>query len=173
MKHCHFILILTGCFTTPAFASSPVTFTLPSGVKVALDERAFVKSQFKVHGCSGKELECRINGRIPFGSDLDLPKTYVKSIKVSFQGKTYSLNSTDMYNAWGGRPLEHPGSIRYFGGKCFDSQTCRFRGVFSDAAGSFVAEWRVANGVSTRTVLTDSNDVIHLFIKQIDPPEFE
>ena len=164
---------MSAYITNPAVASGPVTFTIPSGVKVELDERAFMKSQFKVHGCTGKEPECRINGRIPFGSDLDLPKTYLKSIKVSFQGRTYSLESTDMYNAWGSRPLEHPGSIRYFGGKCIDSQTCRFRGVFSDAAGSFVAEWRIANGVSMRTVLTDSNDVVHLFIKQIDPPEYE
>jgi hypothetical protein len=91
---------------------------------------------------------------------------------VSFQGKTYSLSSVGMYNAWGARPLEIRGAVRYFGGKCFDSRNCQFRGLFSDAAGSFVAEWRVVNGVSTRTVLTSSNDVVNLFIKHIDPPEF-
>jgi hypothetical protein len=78
-----------------------------------------------------------------------------------------------MYNAWGSRPLEFIGSVRYFGGKCVDAKNCSFRGLFSDAGGSFVAEWRVINGVSTRTVLTDSSDVVSLFMKNIDPPEYE
>jgi hypothetical protein len=164
--------LFTG-FTTVAFAGDLVKFRLPSGVEVELVERTFVKSQFKVDGCSGQEPRCLINGRIPFGTDLDLPKTYIKSLKASFQGKTYVLNSADMYNAWGTRPLEYPGSIRYFGGKCFDSLNCQLRGVFSDAAGSFVAEWRIVHGVATRTVLTNSNDVVHLFMQNIDPPEFE
>lgn len=157
-----FLVLLSAGFMTGAFADGLVNFTLPSGVAVELVEQTFVKSQFKVEGCNGQEQECVINGSIPFGTDLNLPKSYVKSIKVSFQGKTYSLNSEGMYNAWGKRPLEYPGAVRYFGGKCFDSQNCQFRGLFSDAAGSFVAEWRVVNGVSTRTVLTDSNDVINL-----------
>ncbi|MBC3928644.1 hypothetical protein H8K29_10515 [Undibacterium sp. CY21W] len=167
-----FVLLSVACMTG-AFADGLVNFTLPSGVAVELVEQAFVKSQFKVEGCNGQEKKCLINGRIPFGTDLDLPKSYVKSIRVSFQGKTYSLSSDGMYNAWGKRPLEYPGSVRYFGGKCFDSQNCQFRGLFSDAAGSFVAEWRVVNGVPTRTVLTNSNDVVSLFMKHIDPPEFE
>ena len=45
--------------------------------------------------------------------------------------------------------------------------------MFSDAAGSFVAEWQIVNGISTRTVLTSSNDVVHLLMEHIDPPEYE
>jgi hypothetical protein len=168
-----FFSLLPASFITDASANSLVNFTLPSGVAVEIDERTFVKSQFKVEGCNGQEPICLINGNIPFGVDFDLPKTYVKNIKVSFQGKTYSLSSVGMYNAWGTRPLEIRGAVRHFGGKCFDSKNCQFRGLFSDAAGSFVAEWRVVNGVSARTVLTNSNDVVNLFIKHIDPPEFE
>jgi len=78
-----------------------------------------------------------------------------------------------MYNTWGNWPLEVKGKIRYFGGKCFNKSNCQFRGLFSDGAGSFVAEWKIVNGVSIRTVPTDSVDVIHLFINHIDPPEFE
>ena len=167
------LAFLPAVFTSVASADSSVNFKLPSGVAVEIVERPFVKSQFKVDGCSSQALKCLVNGRIPFGTDLELPKTYVKSIKASFQGKTYLLNSTDMYNAWGTRPLEYPGSIRYFGGRCFDSQNCQLRGVFSDAAGSFVAEWQVVSGVPTRTVLTNSNDVVHFFMEHIDPPVFE
>jgi hypothetical protein len=77
-----------------------------------------------------------------------------------------------MYDAWGGRPLEYKGTIRYFGGKCSDQKNCQFRGIFSDGAGSFVAEWRIVGGVPTRTVLSGSDDIVHLFMKNIDPPEF-
>jgi hypothetical protein len=36
-----------------------------------------------------------------------------------------------------------------------------------------VAEWRVVNGTAVRTVLTDSHDVVTLFMKNIDTPDFE
>ena len=158
---------------TSVRADESANFTLPSGVHVRIVEAPFVRSAFKVDGCSPHDFSCKINGHIAFGTNFNLPKTYVKAIEVSFAAKTHALNSNDMYDAWGKRPLEYNGSIRYFGGKCFDAMNCQLRGLFSDAAGSFVAEWRVVNGVSTRTVLTDSNDVVGLFMNHIDPPEFE
>ena len=78
-----------------------------------------------------------------------------------------------MYDAWGARPLEVKGVVRYFGGKCFDTKNCQLRGLFSDAAGSFVAEWQIVGGLPTRTILTSSSDVVHLFMNNIDPPVFE
>lgn len=158
---------------SPALADTTSMFTLPSGVEVKIIEAAFDKSRFKVEGCSDRDSVCRINGHVPVGIAFGLPKTYVKRITVSFKGRSYSLNVSDMYNAWGSRPLEHPGGIRYFGGKCFDTKNCQVRGIFSDAAGTFVAEWRVVNGLPVRTVLTDSNDIVDLFMKNIDPPEFD
>ena len=102
-----------------------------------------------------------------------LPRTYLKSISVSYRNKSYSLDASDMYDAWNGRPLEYKGTVRYFGGKCFSTKDCQFRGLFSDGASSFVAEWRVVNGKPIRTVLTSSGDVVNLFMKNIDPPEYE
>ena len=127
-----------------------------------------------IKGCGETDPECLINDTIPSGSDFGLPKSYVKSITASFGGRTYELDASNMYNAWGGRPLE-AGGTRFFGGKCETSEKtdiCHLRGIFSDGAGSFVAEWVVVNGKSTRTVLTSSNDVLGLFLDHIDPPEF-
>lgn len=156
-----------------AFGDATATFTLPSGVAVQIEESAFDKANFKVEGCSGRAPHCKINDHIPFGTDLSLPKTYIKSMVVSFDGTKHQLDTTNMYNAWGRRPLEYKGTIRYFGGKCHNKNSCQFRGLFSDAAGSFVAEWKIINGIPTRTVLTDSNDIVHLFMQNIDPPEYE
>jgi hypothetical protein len=150
-----------------------VVFTLPTGVKVSILEAPFKPTEWRVDGCSPEAKACRINGRLPFGAAFGMPRTYVKRITVEYQGRAHALDATDMYNAWGSRPLEVKGAVRYFGGKCFDAHNCQFRGLFSDAAGSFVAEWRIVNDQATRTVLTDSNDVVHLFIANIDPPEYQ
>jgi hypothetical protein len=168
------IILISIMLSTPLIAEDMTsTFSLPSGIEVKIVEATFQKNQFKVEGCSDQDSVCRINGHIPFGIAFGLPKTYLKSITISFRGRSYSLDVSDMYNAWGSRPLEYKGTVRYFGGKCFNGESCQVRGLFSDAAGTFVAEWRVVKGVAVRTVLTDSDDVVNLFIKNIDPPENE
>ena len=166
--------IITLIFVTAStfvFADTEATFTLPSGVNVKITEAPFQKKLFKVLGCNNAA--CLINGHVPVGSASELPKTYVKCISAIYQGQSYTLNASDMYNAWGKRPLEVEGAVRYFGGKCLNAKNCQFRGLFSDAAGTFVAEWQIVNGLSSRTVLTDSNDIVNLFMQHIDPPEFE
>jgi hypothetical protein len=160
-------------FATVAMATDKTSsFTLPSGVKVTIIEAPFQKTSFKIEGCSDKDSMCRINDDLPYSSALGLPKTYVKSITVSYKGQSYSLDASDMYDAWGKRPLEYPGSIRYFGGQCIDDKHCQFRGLFSDGSSSFCAEWVVGDGISKRTVLTGSTDVMDLFRKNIDPPGY-
>lgn len=174
MKNIFTTIIL--CFlviATRANADTTSTFTLPNGVKVNIVEATFKKSQFKVEGCSENDSVCRINGHSPFGTSFGLPKTYLKKLSITFKGKSYLLDVSNMYNAWGSRPLEYPGKIRYFGGKCSDINNCQVRGLFSDAAGSFVAEWRIVNGQQVRTVLTDSDDIVNLFMEHIDPPELD
>jgi len=168
-----FVIFISYLFSTFALAETVSNFILPSGVDVEIVEVDFQKNNFTVTGCLSGNEACLINGRIPYGVDFDFPKTYVEKITVSFEGYSYGLNVTDMYNAWGDRPLEYPGVVRYFGGRCFDKKNCQFRGVFSDAAGSFVVEWLIVNGVGTRTAMTSSSDVVNLFKKNIDPPEFD
>jgi len=172
MKNTTAIALICAMASAFARADTEAMFTLPSGVSVKITEATFQKKLFKVSGCAEGSTICRINGHTPFGSAFEMPKTYVKSITISYQGQLYSLDALDMYDAWGNRPLEYKGIIRYFGGKCSDTKNCRFRGSFSDAAGSFVAEWQIVNGLSSRTVLTDSDDIGELFMQHIDPPEY-
>lgn len=168
------IALIVALFSAvPALAGSEATFTLPSGVTVKIVEAAFEKKLFKVAGCTESSKICLINGHVPMGAAFAVPRTYVKSISVAYQGQTYFLDVADMYNAWGQRPLEEKGVVRYFGGKCFDKNNCQFRGLFSDAAGTFVAAWQIHGGSAFRTVLSDSGDIIHLFMQDIDPPEFD
>jgi hypothetical protein len=156
-----------------ADGSRSSVFTLPSGVTIRIVEGPFNPAKHKIKGCTeaaGAD-GCFIDGR--FGSADELPKTYVKSITATFGGRSYSLDVSQMYNAWGGRPLEVKGVVRYFGGSCSDPMNCTLRGLFSDAAGSYVAEWQIANGISARTILTWSGDIVSEFITNIDPPEYD
>ncbi|VAW58416.1 hypothetical protein MNBD_GAMMA08-201 [hydrothermal vent metagenome] len=112
------------------------------------------------------------NGNLIFGATRT-PKTYVNKITFYVNNKSYNLENMYMYNAWGNRPLEVPNVIKYFDAHCYDNSNCTIRGIFSDAAGSFVAEWKIINGESFRTIITDSSDVLGVFKNNISPPVFE
>jgi len=149
------------------------SFTLPSNVAIRIEESRFDASSHTINGCGeaaavGKS--CLIGRQLVFGSANQIPKTYVTSIVASFGGREYKLDVSEMYDAWGNRPLEVQGSGRYFGGSCEDAMNCTLRGLFSTGAATYAAEWQIVDGVSTRTVLTDSSDVVTAFQQHIDPP---
>lgn len=170
-RHCLLVMLFNAIgLICPAMSFAGTELTLPSGAKVTIDEQPFDKASWKVESCGAEMPACLVNGHIAFGAAFQLPKTYLKKITVTVGGKVYDLDSTSMFDAWGTRPLQVKGAVRYFGGACSSPGNCRFRGLFSDGAGSFVAEWLIVEGHSTRTVLTDISDVIQLFTKEIDPP---
>ncbi len=149
-------------------ADTIASFVLPSGVSVRITEAQFDAKKVRISHCEEDKGVCFIDGKAPFGSFYDRPETYVRQIKVSFKKQSYVLDSSQMFNAWGDRPLD-TGSIRYFGGSCNGKKHCKFRGVFSDAAGTFAAEWLVQDGKQMRTILTSSKDVISFIADHIDP----
>ncbi len=112
------------------------------------------------------------NGDIVFGATRK-PKTYISKILFTVNNISYTLENKYMYNSWGNRPLKITNVIKYFDAHCYDNKNCTIRGIFSDAAGSFVAEWKIINGKPTRTIITDSSDILSLFSKNISPPVFE
>ena len=162
-----------GLFISAATNAADVvaSFTLPSKVKVRVVEAPFAQS-----GLVFEEKEpCVIEGRVPFGTDCGRPKTYLKELTISYEGKTYQLDTSSMFNAWHGRPLValppkgvKGRGLRYFGGYCVNAESCMVRGLFSDGAGTFVAEWTVSRGIAVRTVLTTSPDVKAAFVRHID-----
>lgn len=166
------LLILASACSVAGEQARTTVFVLPSKVRVSVVEAAFSTRNFKVEGCGGESESCLVDGRAPFGVVGELPRSYVEKLQVSYAGKTYVLDSSDMYDAWGGRKLSVNG-IRYFGGECTDAGNCEFRGVFADGAASFAAEWKIVSGRPSRTVLTDSGDIVDLFLRNIDPPTFE
>lgn len=148
-------------------------FDLGGGLKLHLEEREFVSSEWEIELCPGSESVCLINGKVPFGVEGSTPKSYLYKLEITNGNQTYQLDISNMFNAWGKRPLEYSGTVKYFFGTCQNPKWCTFRGLFSDGAGSFVAEWKVRMGLTERTVITNSNDIVHLFITHIEPPTYE
>lgn len=118
---------------------------------------------------AGKSLP---NGDIIFGATRT-PSSYISEMTLRIGSKSYELDTKYMYNAWGDRWLEMPDGGKYLAAHCYDENNCTIRGLFSDAGGAFVAEWRIIDGVPLRTIITDSSDVIGLFVEDISPPVFE
>ncbi len=121
---------------------------------------------------TGATTSSLLNGNLVFGA-TGAPKTYVSKIIFNVNNKRYNLENKYMYNAWGARPLEVPNVIKYFDAHCYDNKNCTIRGIFSDAAGSFVAEWKIIDGKPIRTIITDSSDILSMFKNNISPPVFE
>ncbi|MEJ2610144.1 MAG: hypothetical protein P8179_08655 [Candidatus Thiodiazotropha sp.] len=168
------MLLMLALFSwNPICAGEEKQYDLGNGIVVNLEEAEFNPIEHKIINCEGSIIPCTIDGVFPFGIEFSIPRTYLKSLSLSIHGRTYKLNTSGMYNAWGNRPLAIKDKIKYLGAHCYDEKSCALRGIFSDAAGSFVAEWLIVNGISTRTILTSSNDIVNLFIKNIEPPYYE
>lgn len=149
-----------------AFAEDSVaSFRLASGHKVTIIEAPFAESKLKYSDSA----PCLVDGHIPFGTDCSAPTTYVKSISVEVRRKTLRLDASHMFNAWGTRHLTtYEGKpVTYFVGACPNIDLCVFRGLFSDGAGTFVAEWKVFQGATTRTVISSDEELISLFMKSM------
>jgi hypothetical protein len=147
-------------------AAQTYNFELPSKVQITIVEAPYNKRPASACPSFKAKME----------NDDFMPKTYVKSIRAIYKGETINFDVTCMVDAWNGRPLQHDGLIRYFGGWCQVQEKkpyCGFRGIFSDASESFVAEWYANGNVAKRTVFTSSSDVIRLFMQNIEPPEYE
>jgi len=140
---------------------SVASFKLASGHNVSIVEAPFAESKLKY----SESAPCLVDGHIPFGTDCSAPTTYVKSISVEVRRKKFQLDASYMFNAWGTRHLTtYEGKpVTYFVGACRSKDLCYFRGLFSDGAGTFVAEWKVFQGATTRTVISSDEEFISLF----------
>ncbi|HTG02060.1 MAG TPA: hypothetical protein VK654_15875 [Nitrospirota bacterium] len=171
MRKLYLISILVLSFAGQAAAENETTATYEFGTaRVTIVEKAFDPLQAKVETCQGGAGICRINGAIAFGVASGMPKTFLAKVVVDISGRTYQLDASGMYNAWGRKTGDAAQSLS---AHCFDPFNCIVRGLFSEAAGAYVAEWAIVDGRTARTMLTGSRDVVDLFRKNIGAPLFE
>lgn len=96
-----------------------------------------------------------IDGGIVFGTDGEMPRTYLKKGTLTIGSATYELQVDGMYNPW---------HDDYFNEKTFrvlrDGAQYRIQGGFSDGAGYYGVEWIVLGKGCTRTILTNDEKIL-------------
>jgi len=171
MKTTLFILFVFPFF---AFANDLKRYDLGNNIFLVLEEKTFMGKKHKITYCSdSKKTVCLIDKHIPFGIDGKLPQEEFSYITLQVKNKKYLLDSSQMYDAWGLRALGDDNIVDYFVASCYDASNCIARGLFSDGAGAFIAEWQIRSGISQRTVITNQSDLINTFIQDMHPPVYD
>jgi hypothetical protein len=131
-------------------------------VKVKLDDNVTLILLQEPFDSKGKDIELSdnkfvisINNKPVFGTDGEIPRTFLKKAILSIGTKTYNLQVDGMYNAW----LDG-----YFNDKTF---TLRKEGLkyivsggLSDGAGFYGVEWVIAGRGSIRTILSNDERIV-------------
>ena len=138
------------------------SFSQLKEVKVKLADNVtltFLKDTFNPKGKkieTSDNLIISIDKGLVFGTDGEMPRTYLKKATLTIGTKNFDLQVDGMYNPW---------HEDYFNAKAFKLKTegnkYIITGGFSDGAGFYGAEWVAFGQGCTRTILT--NDEMILF----------
>jgi hypothetical protein len=155
---------LAAAVPSPARAMELGT-TLRSGVRLHVVTTPFDPAAHRLEGCGSYE-PCLIDGHRMFGA-VRRPRTMLSRVRLEYGNAVYELDVTGMFD-----PLIQT-LHQNWDGDCYDERNCTLRAVLGDAGGIYAVEWQIVNGTATRTVLTDSMDVVHFFQAHLLAPKYE
>jgi hypothetical protein len=123
---------------------------LSSESNIIITQTNFKSSSHTVefYGEGSGRYPVKIDGQYFYGNDFDLPVWAVTDLRIIYQGVEYQLDHSLMYDMW----QKQYEAKDHFLLSC-DIDSCKLKGLFGDAAGSFTARWTFGNGVSSRTYL--------------------
>lgn len=116
------------------------------------------KSDFKLKDAKigyYKSFPITINDKIIFGTDGDLPKTKLTKAILKIGNKIVQLEINGMYNPWFGNGI-NKNHIKFK----IENDLLNLKILFSDGAGSYLTEWIIFKNSSTRTILSNKEDII-------------
>jgi hypothetical protein len=163
------LIAVTGALaTTQSMAADMYETTLPEGIKVSIVEEPFDATKHKITYCENAvACPCKVDGAEPFGAaPCELPRHSLVSLVVTLADDSYPLDTSNMYNAWEGRPLV-TGDHKSLAVQCRSGE-CTISAALSDGAGSYVAEWKIKDGKSRRTLLSADEKVMFPFMEAMD-----
>ena len=148
-----FLLFGVSCRTPPVGQE----FRIPLGERLVLHltEAPFDSAAHTIalSGSHASGYVYAIDGNPFFGSDGETPRTTLTSANLEVNGQQVPLDVRGMFNPMLQRRGPDYFQVEpYFGGWIV-------RGLFSDGAGSYMAEWIAFEGGSLRTIVTN-NDVV-------------
>jgi hypothetical protein len=109
----------------------------------------FDAAKHRVTECEvmGSKVVCLVDDRPAFGTDWTLPRSQLVQATVKIGSRVVDLDVSCMFNPWFDKPdAQDFNAENVYGGYLI-------RGNFSDAAGTYKAEWLVIKSSSVRTRL--------------------
>jgi hypothetical protein len=89
-----------------------------------------------------------------------MPKFILSKATLKVGNKTYKLQVDSMYNPWfGNRANEKSFKIENNGNQSI------LKGIFSDGAGTYGAEWLIFGDASIRTILTNDEGLLFKYFE--------
>jgi hypothetical protein len=125
------------------------TMHLKHNITLEMTASPFDAAKHRVTECEvmGSKVVCLIDDKPVFGTDWTLPRSQLVQASVKIGSRVVDLDVSCMFNPWFEKP-----DPRDFGAQKVD-EGYLIRGFFSDAAGSYNAEWLVIRSSSVRTRL--------------------
>ena len=151
-------LVLTPLSIFAGNLPSTQTYTIPlkEGVTLQMSVAPFRSREHRITRCEmfaetmpeHDSVVCLIDGKPVFGTDWEMPYNQLVKATLTVGGKTIDLDVSCMYNPF----YDKPDSTRFSVEKADDLYI--ITGTFSDAAGSYDAQWLIIENGSVRTRLT-------------------
>ncbi|MEX2234111.1 MAG: hypothetical protein WD824_18235 [Cyclobacteriaceae bacterium] len=151
MKHLFTVALLT--FVGQSYGQQEVKINLADNVTLTLLQEKFDQKGKDVEFTDDKYV-ISIDKKPVFGTDGEMPRTFLKKATLAIGTRVYDLQVDGMYNAW----LDG-----YFTDKIFklkkEGLKYKVTGGLSDGAGSYGVEWVAVGKGSIRTILTDDESI--------------
>jgi len=152
-------LTQAGNLSVAAHTETQTTFVFSPNLSLHLHASAFDATKHQVRRCKVLDWEgvCLIDGRPVIGTDWEVPKSVLDHLELEVDGRRVPLDVSSLYNPWVGSP-----SQKFF---CVSSVEGGWvvRGLFSDGAGGYGAEWLVIDGSSLRTRISMDESFMEQF----------
>lgn len=117
----------------------------------------------KIHNIESKEnFVISIDNCPLFGSDGEIPKYKLVKAILKIDNKTYNLQVDNMYNPWIGENLNDEFFKIIHDGRNYHI----LKGLFSDGAGSYAAEWLIEWNSSIRDIITKDEIIIESYFQK-------
>ena len=165
-RYIPFLVLAIFLFPTKIIAETS-EYKINDKIHIKVIEKPFDPSQHKIEMCTGSDFPCKIDGIFPYGTAFALPSVQLTELIVTINNHSISLNTSGMYDAWGNREIENEGH-KYLSVKQIEKDTYSVKGIFSDGAGTFVAEWKITNNKSQRILISADESLMYPFMEKID-----
>lgn len=147
------VYLISACASTSA---SQFTSSYTAGINITAEVSSFVSDSRELGYCG--DYLCLISGAPFWGSDGKIPHSKLSKLVVTIGAERISLDTQGMYNpVLTQDTMSERIDVNHSWGDVY-----RVKGVFSDGAGSYIAEWLIIKGKTLRTFIGDRESIADL-----------